>query len=81
MRSRIIVLTLLALVLPASTATPAQAVPAVTTQGCLDLTTRRGLDTTRILSGLGLTPDQVREVRARLVSYWGARPFRHPRHT
>lgn len=50
----------------------AQAIPAATQldlQRCLNLTTARTLATKKILSGLELTADQVRELRSRLLSY------------
>lgn len=44
---------------------------------CLQLTNTKALNTGRILDGLeGLTPDQVRELRARLVTYNSVRGFK-----
>lgn len=39
------------------------------TRTCFDLTTARGLDTKRVVNGLGLPPDLIRELRGRLASY------------
>jgi hypothetical protein len=41
----------------------------------LAFTNAKTLDTKAIVRGLGLTPEQVREVRARLASYGGPRRF------
>lgn len=42
---------------------------------CLQFTTAQGLRTARILDGLPLTPDQVREVRSRLSQYNSVRGY------
>jgi hypothetical protein len=42
---------------------------------CLQYTTAQGLRTARILRGLPLTPDQVREVRSRLSQYNSVRGY------
>jgi len=42
---------------------------------CLQLTTTTGLRTSAILNGLELTPDQTREMRSRLASYFSIRGF------
>lgn len=42
---------------------------------CLNLTAAKGLNTKAITSDLGLTPDQVREARGRLVTFNSVRGF------
>jgi hypothetical protein len=58
----------------------AHAAPASRTAGpdlgkCLDLTGRTGIRSKGIADNLGLTPDQVREVRSRISTYWSLRGF------
>lgn len=42
---------------------------------CLEASTHSGLHYNAIVSGLTLTPDQKREIRFRLASYWSVRGF------
>ena len=58
-------------------ADPTAAADSLNVDRCLQLTTTKALSTSRILSGIvGLTPDQVRELRSRLASYNSARGFK-----
>src|SRR5687768_6978818 len=65
MRRSLLVIGLMALLGPAA---QVQAAPAYT-RTCLELTTARALDTSRVTDGLGLPRDQLKELRARLSSY------------
>lgn len=59
-------------VLAGIAAAQVHAAPAYT-RDCLDQTTARALDTKRVVGGLGLPADQVRELRARLSTYGSVR--------
>lgn len=59
----------------ASAAPSASASPQIDIGDCLQYTTTQGLRTARILDGLPLTPDQVREIRSRLSQYNSVRGY------
>ena len=59
----------------AQTAYLAASVSAAVPPSCLELTTHAELNTSAIVNGLGLTPDQVRQARARLSQYGSIRGF------
>lgn len=67
-------LALIALVAVAM-ATTASATPTADITRCLNFTNTKALATSRIVKGLPLTPDQVREVRSRLVQYSSVRGY------
>ena len=66
---------LIALVGVFGTAAGAQASTQLDITNCLQYTTTKALATPRILKGLPLTPDQVREVRSRLSQYNSVRGY------
>jgi len=74
--SRIAGITTLALALVIAAAAPASSTtPQIDVTRCLQLTTTKGLATSRILEGLPLTPEQVSEVRSRLSQYNSVRGY------
>ena len=52
-----------------ATATDVEASPQIDITDCLHYTTAQGLRSARIVDGLPLTPDQVREIRGRLSQF------------
>lgn len=52
-----------------ASASVAMARPSAAPQQCLNLTVASHVSTSSVLQGLGLTPDQIREMRSRLSQY------------
>ena len=75
MKTLLATVTLFALVAAFGTTTGVHGSPQLDITDCLQYTTAQGLRTARILRGLPLTPDQVREVRTRLSQYNSVRGY------